>query len=608
MPTARRAPVLLAAIALAAASVVPTFAAAPGTTLVPIGAGYSETTLEQFAGEAAAQDDSGTVSILVLPITFATDAFRISNGERQKNLTLAGTRRGQIEAACQAVIPAGESCSVVLAPILTRDDATAPGADDFVTPGLDGIYILGGDQTIAIQVVADTDLEDALTAAHAAGAVVGGNSAGAAVESQNMIAGYTGANGPEQGFEAGAVDLWTFEGPSDLQRGLVLGLPDTILDQHVLQRGRIARLINVSMTSGLLGIGVDADTAATIQDETTLTELGGATAAFVADDDTYDATIDFDASGTASIRSLATHVLAPGDGYDLVGRLPVVGGSPLAAPSIAGRAYPSLAVPVGAGSLILGGGVAPSSAAVTRLVEAAGGAGSNVVVVAAGYAKDETATKDAKAFAAAVAAAGATSSWFVVGKATPSMVGHALETADGVLLTAPDPSTVMAALNAAPLETGAIHGAWANGAALLANDAAASAVGSAFTSDPRPGPSTGAIESAAMEEFIAASTTISAGLGWVDLAVEPGIVSNRHWGRLYSLVAASGAPAGDHFAVGIDAGTAVELGAGAPTVLGDSVAVVLDGRVGTFGVGSNGAIAARWVVLDAFVAGDSLAP
>ena len=94
-----------------------------------------------------------------------------------------------------------------------------------------------------MQVVANTPFEEALAAAQAAGAVTSGNSAGAAVESADMIAGYTGENGPEQGFEFGAVDLWGYAGPTDATRGLVFGLQNVLLDQHVLQRGRIARLI-----------------------------------------------------------------------------------------------------------------------------------------------------------------------------------------------------------------------------------------------------------------------------------------------------------------------------------------------------------------------------
>jgi hypothetical protein len=36
--------------------------------------------------------------------------------------------------------------------------------------------------------------------------------------------------------------------------------------------------------------------------------------------------------------------------------------------------------------------------------------------------------------------------------------------------------------------------------------------------------------------------------------------------------------------------------------------VVLDGRLASFGVGTNGALAARWVVLDTFVGGQAIEP
>jgi cyanophycinase len=617
MPTpVFRAPVRAAALRLGLAimlalpiAVAPVpVAAATIPTFVPIGAGYAADTLEQFAAEAAEVDDSGEVSVLVLPIAYGVDPLYMSNGLRNQNLNFADGRRSQIEDACLTVIPAGETCDVVLAPVLVRADAYDQANVALVTPGLDGIFVLGGDQVVAMQVVANTPFEAALATAQAAGAVTSGNSAGAAVESADMIAGYTGNNGPEQGLEQGAVDLWLYAGPTDDTRGLVFGLQDVLLDQHVLQRGRIARLISASFTTRELGVGVDADTAATIDDGTNVTKIGGASASFVADSLTYGSLGQFDPSGTLSIHDVATQVLPPGDGYDMAARQPVVGGSAVTAPDISTRAFPSLATPAGSGPFLLAGG-SPSAAVLDRLVAASGGSGSQIVVVAAGYAKAEIATKDAKAYAASLAARGATATWFLLNAKTKAAdVTAALESADGVLLTAPDPATVLASLSGAPAITGAIEEAWLGGAALLANDAAASALSSAFTSDLRPGDSTGQIESAAIAEFRPDSVTPVAGLGWVHVAIEPGIVSNRHWGRLYNLVAAQ--PTTDRLAFGIDAETAVEFRPDlvAPRVVGDSAAVALDGRSGSFGLGSNGALAAHWVILDTFVAGQEIAP
>ena len=182
---------------------------------MPIGAGYEADTLQQFAREAANVDTSGEVSILVLPIAYGVDPLSMSNGLRNQNLTLADNRRGQIEAACLAVVPGGDTCHVVLAPVLVRADAVDPANVDLVTDGLDGIFVLGGDQDVAMVVVANTPFEEALANAQAAGAVTSGNSAGAAVESADMIAGFTGSNGPEQGLEQDSVDVWTYDEPAD---------------------------------------------------------------------------------------------------------------------------------------------------------------------------------------------------------------------------------------------------------------------------------------------------------------------------------------------------------------------------------------------------------
>jgi cyanophycinase len=610
-PTVRSAILRIGSAAILVAGLLGPASASAATTptFVPIGAGYTAETLVQFAAQAAAVDTSGDVSILVLPITYGVDPLSMSNGLRNKNLTLADGRRGQIEDACLAVIPAGETCHVVLAPVLVRADAFDPANVALVTPGLDGIYVLGGDQVVAMQVVANTPFEAALANAQAAGAVTSGNSAGAAVESADMIAGYTGSNGPEQGFEQGAVDLWLYAGPTDDTRGLVFGLQNVLLDQHVFQRGRIARLINASFTAGELGIGVDADTAATIKNGTDLTQVGGTSGAFVADSITYASPGQFDGSGTLSIHHVATHVLAPGDGYNMATRQPIVGGIAIAAPDLTSRTFPTLATPAGSGPLLLGGGVSATSAVVNRLVAASGGAGSRIVVLTVGYAKSEIATKDAKAYAAALTADGAAASWFAVDqRSNAAAVMAALAGADGVLITAPDPSTVLAAFGATSAITSAVESAWHGGTALLANDAAASALGAGFTAATRPGPSTAAIESAAVAEFRPDSVTPVTGLGWVNVAVESGIVWNRHWGRLYNIVGAQ--PVGSRFGLGIDAETAVEFGPGleAPLVVGDNAAVALDGRFGSFGVGSNGTLAAHWAILDTYVGGQAIQP
>src|SRR5215213_6701347 len=293
-------------------------------TYVPIGSGYSSVTLQLFARQAVQHDTDGTVEILVIPITFATNAFSISNGERQQNLTLADNRRGLIENACNAVKLPNQACHAVLAPVLVREDAFLPDNLALFPSELDGMYILGGDQTIAMQVVANTPFEANMAAAFNNGAVVSGNSAGAAVESLNMIGGYTGNNGPENGLQQGSVDLWLGQTPG--HRGLSFGLPNGLLDQHVLQRGRIGRLINAVWTTKLLGIGADADTAAPIVDERTMPDVVGRSAAFVVDIKTYGSRGRYAGpTNSLAISRVATHVIPQGGfGYNLATRQPLV--------------------------------------------------------------------------------------------------------------------------------------------------------------------------------------------------------------------------------------------------------------------------------------------
>ncbi|HSJ87483.1 MAG TPA: hypothetical protein VK909_09770, partial [Anaerolineales bacterium] len=129
-------------------------------TLIPTGSDYRADTLQRFALAAAQRDTNGVVELLVLPITYGTDAYNITNGERQKNLDLADNRRGQIETACNAVKSSSQTCHVVLAPVLIRDDAYLQSNLDLFQVDVDGMYILGGDQTIAMKVVANTPFEE----------------------------------------------------------------------------------------------------------------------------------------------------------------------------------------------------------------------------------------------------------------------------------------------------------------------------------------------------------------------------------------------------------------------------------------------------------------
>jgi cyanophycinase len=575
-------------------------------TYVPIGSGYSTYTLQLFARQAVQQDTDGVVEILVIPITFGTDAFHISNGERQQNLTLADNRRGLVESACNAVKLPAQTCHAVLAPVLVRDDAYLQSNLDLFPAQLDGMYILGGDQTIAMLVVANTPFEAKMAAAFNAGAAVGGNSAGAAVQSLNMIGGYTGNNGPENGFQQGSVDLWLPGGSDpDDHRGLIFGTTGIVLDQHEFQRGRIARLINTSFTTGLLGIGADADTGMVITDEDTLTDVTGSTSVIVIDQQTYHATGQFAGpTDSLSIHGLVTHLIPPGGfGYDITHRRPLVDGHPLPAPLITGRSFDALHLPSGYGPLILAGDLRSdlSGSVTQRFVELSKGNSARLVVLTLGYAKNTDAQADAKTFAAALQSQVTNPvQWFVVDKANQTAIQTAIANATGILVTAPDQSRV---LNAFAGISSALRNAWAiNRTVILADNAAAAALGRAMSTDPTP--TSSSLEGDSMEDFLS-SENIQPGLNWIPgVAVEPRMVMDRHWGRAYNHLYSNPALLG----LGLDVNTAVEFTATGANVWGQNTVIVFDGRSATYGLGTNDALSARYVLLDTYVEGEALVP
>ena len=578
-------------------------------TLVPIGSDYRADTLQRFARAAAQHDSDGVIELLVLPITYGTDAYNISNGERQKNLDLANSRRGQVETACNAVKGPNQTCHAVLAPVLIRSDAYLQSNLDLFNVGIDGMYILGGDQTIAMLVVANTPFETKMAAAFNAGAVVSGNSAGAAVESINMIGGYTGNNGPENGFQQGSVDLWLPNGLDPNRRGLIFGMTNAVLDQHEFQRGRIARLINTSFTTGLLGIGTDAGTAAAIVDEATLTDVTGATATIIIDLQTYNATGHFAGpTNSLTIHGVTTHLIPPGGfGYDITHLRPLVDGKPIPAPLITGRSFDALHLPVGYGPLLLAGDLSGdrSGSVSEQFVARSGGSSARLVVLALGYARNTDAQADVKAFASALQAQVTNPvQWFVIdSKANQAAIQNAVAQATGILVTAPDQSRVMNAFTSVPNITSAIRTAWRNGAALLADNAAAAALGQKVSVDPTP--TSSSLEGDSQEDFLYDGVTIQDGLNWISgVVVEPKMVMDRHWGRLYNHLHRNPALLG----LGVDVNTAIEFTATGAKVWGKNTVVVFDGRFATYALGTNKALSERYVLLDTYVEGDALLP
>jgi cyanophycinase len=173
-----------------------------------------------------------------------------------------------------------------------------------------GVFMTGGNQLKLSAVICGTPVGDAVVRAHARGAVVGGTSAGASIQSSHMVAfGVPGAT-PKQRMTQVAAGL-----------GL---LDTTVIDQHFDQRNRYGRLLMiVAQSPQLLGIGVDEDTCATVTVEgghEVLRVTGrGAVTIF---DPAHLITNSYEATRSSPLLAsgVVLHVLPAGAAFDLTDR------------------------------------------------------------------------------------------------------------------------------------------------------------------------------------------------------------------------------------------------------------------------------------------------
>jgi cyanophycinase len=125
--------------------------------------------------------------------------------------------------------------------------------------GVTGVWFSGGDQERLVPILRDTPLLDAIRELYAAGAVIGGTSAGAAIMPDSMITGNQILNDSlaYYGDEFGSIARGTIH--------IVTGfgfLPGTIIDQHFIARERHNRLMSATLERpSLIGVGIDESTA-----------------------------------------------------------------------------------------------------------------------------------------------------------------------------------------------------------------------------------------------------------------------------------------------------------------------------------------------------------
>jgi cyanophycinase len=190
-----------------------------------------------------------------------------------------------------------------------REDANTEEAFSLLLEAT-GIYISGGDQARLVRFLVGTLVMECIRLRNADGVIVAGTSAGASILSALMMAGGTGIAGDSNGAAAR-------KGMVDVVAGFGL-VQDIIIDQHFSQRGRMGRLLSVfAGTPGLIGIGLDEDTAVLIDREGTLEALGSNMVTIVDGRNTISDYFDRQNGEVLTITGSSLHVLSDGRQFDV---------------------------------------------------------------------------------------------------------------------------------------------------------------------------------------------------------------------------------------------------------------------------------------------------
>lgn len=228
-------------------------AQADGGTLVIVGGGLDPANAEIYGALLAARPE-GAPAIAIIP------AASGEAGASSRAATRALERHGAMPE------------DIVTVRLAMVDDPGTPDVDESTWAGnahdpaeiaaverAGAIWFLGGDQARIIATLLEKDGSDtpmlaAIRRRLAAGAVVGGTSAGAAIMSEGMIG---------QGDSLGALLANAGGEPLELTRGLGF-LKGALVDQHFGERARLGRLA-VAITDPdqpqRIGLGIDEDTA-----------------------------------------------------------------------------------------------------------------------------------------------------------------------------------------------------------------------------------------------------------------------------------------------------------------------------------------------------------
>ncbi|MFZ2420266.1 MAG: cyanophycinase [Anaerolineae bacterium] len=201
--------------------------------------------------------------------------------------------------------------TVEILPVFNRQDAIEP-AHLAPLQAATGIFLVGGNQLRFSALLGGTPLAQAIRRANAAGVLIGGTSAGAAVLCEHMIA-------------------FGQQGSTPIQRMVNfapgLGLTNRlIIDQHFSQRLRTGRLMAAAAYNPfLLGVGIDEDTAIIIEPDNRLRVIGQHSVVIVdCNSLEYTDIHKMDEIKPVAMLGVTMHVLVDGYGFDIDKRRPLM--------------------------------------------------------------------------------------------------------------------------------------------------------------------------------------------------------------------------------------------------------------------------------------------
>jgi cyanophycinase-like exopeptidase len=445
------------------------------------------------------------------------------------------------------------------------------------------------------------------------------------VLSYTMNDGYTEYGDSSVGLQLGALDLW-YGDADPLHRGLSFGSRRAIFDQHLYERGRFGRLLNETAQTadhlgagGLVGLGVDTDTAPVIRGDRHISEVFGTSSVTVVDFRSLGARWAWvDESGrpvsnpspastpTAALvaHDVLAHVLAPRQGrqtigYELDRRAPVLDGARVPFPGIRPQSL-GLRDLTAERPLILGGDLSvgpswPEDSKVLRELIARAGSTGPMLVVAAGYADGEVAAADLAAYEEALTLSGWAGA--TVTKVFPAPVSDAeLQGAAAVIFLGGDQGQLPGLLAQRSFER-LLRAAAHRAPVTMLDRSIAALAGDVYDG----------VDDAAdwIEAWKASQAQVQRGLGLVrsprPVAFEPRLQYDYRYGRLFGIPFGSGGRR--PVVLGISEATALVVTPTGASVIGQNPVIAVDTGPSTFYLGANGAFGVLNAVLDVYEPG-----